>query len=135
MGELRLSSVSRQEKQNLISIFQAGTKFEVKLCEQKISESRVKILLQSGDENFTEIKDLRVILIKTEEEERLHNGCATQSSVHLVHLPHVPHTAGPQTGRKSEVVLVHRVHPPMALRLHTPHLPGLLYDLPLSNQP
>ena len=43
------------------------------------------------------------------------DGSPPQSLVHLVHLPDVPHPPGTQTGQEGQVVMVHCVHPPVAL--------------------
>merc|ERR1712055_264712 len=48
------------------------------------------------------------------------DGGVTQGALHMGHLPHV------EAGREGPLVLVHCLHPPLAVRQHPPHLSHLL---------
>ena len=63
------------------------------------------------------------------------DGGVAQGAVHMVHLPHVPHPPRAEAGREGPMVLVHCLHPSLALRQHPPHLPHILNGLPLQDQP
>ena len=50
----------------------------------------------------------------------------------MVHLPDVPHPAGPQVGQEGAVVLVHSLHPAVALRHDIVDIPGGVLDIAVS---
>jgi len=81
--------------------------------------------------------NLQMILFKravTQTHLGFKDGCSTQGSVHLVHLPHVPDPSCSSSWWEGSLVLVHCLHPAVAVWLYPPYLPCLLDDQSLPHQ-